>query len=75
MITAFFAGYFFALISSFFLATRLQKYAVKKGWFASAVWSEKEKTWKVRGSYLGIATKILRGIRKEPGANKVQYVD
>lgn len=51
-------------------------YALKKGWYASAVWSEKEKIWKVSGNYLSIGNKIFRGIQHEnlTGEKKVKYV-
>lgn len=53
-----------------------QKFALKKGWFASAMWSEKEQIWKVRGKYLSISQKIYDGIKHEhrTGEKRVKYV-
>jgi len=54
-----------------------QNFAIKKGWFASAMWSEKEKVWKVRGKYLSVAAKIHAGIQEEyrTGNKTVKYLD
>ena len=56
------------------LATR---YMVKKGHYSSAIWSEKDKVWKVRGKYLSIGGKIFHGIKEEhaTGRKSVKYID
>lgn len=77
MITGLFIGFFIALVLIFILGTVAQKFAIKKGWFASAMWSEKEKAWKVRGKYLSVAAKIHAGIQEEyrTGNKTVKYMD
>lgn len=76
MITGFALGFITAIFIIAFFGGLAQKYAIKKGWFASAVWSEKDGVWKVRGSYLSVASKIHRGILEEyrTGEKKVKYV-
>ncbi|QDH94230.1 hypothetical protein [Escherichia phage vB_EcoS_PHB17] len=70
-------GFVAAIVVLILLSRFALNYAVKKGWYASAIWNEKEKVWKVRGRYLSIAGKIFDGIQNkragEPGS--VKYLD
>lgn len=73
MIAGIVIGFILALVLIFFAGSAAQKYAIKKGWFASAMWNEKEKCWKVRGRFLSISGKIHGGIVRGDGS--VKYVE
>lgn len=73
MITGIVIGFILALVLIYFAGGAAQKYAIEKGWFASAMWSEKEKCWKVRGRFLSISGKIHSGIVRGDGS--VKYVE
>lgn len=73
MITGFIIGFAIAILATIVLGGAAQKYAIKKGWYASAIWNDKEKTWKVRGNYLHTASKILRSLRGQSD-EKVTYL-
>lgn len=77
MILGFIIGFIAAIAMVLVVCGIAQKYAIKKGWFASAIWVEKEKCWKVRGRFLGVASKIHAGILEEyrSGRKTVKYVD
>lgn len=77
MILGFVIGFFTAIVMVMVIGGAAQKYAIKKGWFASAIWVEKEKCWKVRGRFLSVASKIHAGILEEyrSGRKTVKYVD
>lgn len=69
-------GFLVAFILMMFAGSLATKYAIKKGWYASAMWSDKDKVWKVRGSYLAISGKIFTGIQDEKltGVKSVKYM-
>lgn len=73
MIIGFVTGFIVALVLSTLIAKRVVKYAIDKGWYSSAIFVEKENTWKVSGNYLRNATRILKAIRNE-STEKVKYV-
>lgn len=77
MILGFVLGFIAAIVMVLVIGGAAQRYAIKKGWFASAIWCEKEQIWKVRGSYLAISGKIYDGITSErvDGKKRVKYVD
>lgn len=77
MILGFVIGFIAAIAMALFVGGIAQKYAIKKGWYASAIWIEKEKRWKVRGRFLSVASKIHSGILEEyrSGRKTVKYVD
>lgn len=77
MILGFVIGFVTAIVMVMVIVGAAQKYAIKKGWFASAIWIEKEKRWKVRGRFLSVASKIHAGILEEyrSGRKTVKYVD
>lgn len=77
MILGFVIGFIAAIAIVMVVVGAAQKYAIKKGWYASAVWSEKEKCWKVQGRFLSVASKIHAGILEEyrSGRKTVEYVD
>lgn len=68
-------GFLVAMAMMVIASTLSTKYAIKRGWYASAIWSEEDRQWKVRGSYLSIAQKIHNGIRSEriDGKKHVKY--
>lgn len=70
-------GFLVAVILMLLAGSLATKYAVKKGWYASAMWNDKDKVWKVRGSYLAISGKIFTGIQTEKltGVKSVKYID
>lgn len=69
-------GVIVTLLVLFVVSTVTSKYAIKRGWYASAIWSEKDQQWKVRGHYLSIAQRIHNGIKYEAvtGEKKVKYM-
>ena len=73
MILGFVLGFITAIVMVIVIGGAAQKYAIEKGWFASAMWSEKEKRWKVRGRFLSISGKIHGGIVRGDGS--VKYVE
>ncbi|WZK93042.1 hypothetical protein [Enterobacter phage vB_EclS_AS5] len=77
MILGFVIGFVTAIVMVIIIGGAAQKYAIKKGWFASAIWIEKEKRWKVRGRFLSVASKLHAGILEEyrSGRKTVKYVD
>lgn len=77
MILGFVIGFVTAIVMVIVVGGAAQKYAIKKGWFASAIWIEKEKRWKVRGRFLSVASKLHAGILEEyrSGRKTVKYVD
>lgn len=77
MILGFVIGFITAIAMAMVIGGAAQKYAIKKGWHASAIWIEKEKCWKVRGRFLSVASKIHDGILEEyrSGRKTVKYVD
>lgn len=77
MILGFVIGFITAIVMVALIGSAAQKYALKKGWYASAIWNEKEKRWKVRGRFLSVASKIHYGITEEyrSGRKSVEYVD
>lgn len=77
MISGFVIGFIAAIVMVLVVGCAAQKYAIKKGWYASAIWIEKEKRWKVRGRFLSVASKIHAGILEEyrSGRKTVKYVD
>lgn len=77
MILGFVIGFIAAIAMAMVIGGAAQKYAIKKGWHASAIWIEKEKCWKVRGRFLSVASKIHDGILEEyrSGRKTVKYVD
>lgn len=77
MILGFAIGFFTAIVMVWVVGGAAQKYAIKKGWYTSAIWIEKEKRWKVRGRFLSVASKIHAGILEEyrSGLKTVKYVD
>lgn len=77
MILGFVIGFIAAIAMAMVIGGAAQKYAIKKGWHASATWIEKEKCWKVRGRFLSVASKIHDGILEEyrSGRKTVKYVD
>lgn len=77
MILGFVIGFIAAIAMVMVIGGAAQKYAIKKGWYASAIWIEKEKHWKVRGRFLSVASKIHAGILEEyrSGRKTVKYVD
>lgn len=77
MILGFVIGFVTAIVMVIVIGGAAQKYAIKKGWFASAIWIEKEKRWKVRGRFLSVASKLHAGILEEyrSGRKTVKYVD
>lgn len=77
MIMSFAFGFAVAVVLMIIAGDAATKFAVKKGWYASAMWSEKDKVWKVRGRYLAISQKIFNGIREEAltGEKKVKYIN
>lgn len=70
-------GFAVAVVLMIIAGNAATKFAVKKGWYASAMWSEKEQIWKVRGRYLAVSNKIFNGIREEAltGEKKVKYIN
>lgn len=70
---SFLIGFVTAIVSSVLLAKKVVQHLIDKGWYASAMYSHKENTWKVSGNYLRIGNRILHGIRQE-SAEKVKYV-
>lgn len=77
MILGFVIGFITAIVMVLVVSGAAQKYAIKKGWYASAIWVEKEKRWKVRGRFLSVASKLHAGILEEyrSGRKTVKYVD
>lgn len=77
MILGFVIGLITAIAMILVFGGAAQKYAIKKGWYASATWIEKEQRWKVRGRFLSIASKIHACILEEcrSGRETVKYVD
>ena len=77
MILGFVLGFITAIAMVMVAGGAAQKYAIKKGWYASAIWIEKEKLWKVRGRFISVASKIHDGILEEyrSGRKTVKYVD
>ena len=73
MILGFVLGFITAIVMAVVIGGAAQKYAIEKGWFASAMWNEKEKCWKVRGRFLSISGKIHGGIVRGDGS--VKYVE
>lgn len=73
MITGIVIGFILTIVLICLAGGAAQKYAIKKGWYASAMWSEKEKRWKVRGRFLSISSKIHGGIVRGDGS--VKYVE
>lgn len=69
-------GFLVAMVMMVVAGTLSTKYAIKRGWYASAIWSEKKKMWIVRGNYLTIAQRIHTGIKHEAvtGEKKVKYI-
>lgn len=70
-------GFIAAVILMFVAGKLATKYALKKRWYASAIWSEKDQMWKVRGHYLSIGNKIFNGIKHEhaTGHKSVKYIE
>lgn len=70
-------GFLVAVVLLMVAGSLATKYALKKRWYASAIWSEKDKVWKVRGHYLSIGNKIFNGIKHEhaTGEETVKYID
>lgn len=70
-------GFVVAIVLMVIAGNLATKFALKKGWYASAIWSEKEQIWKVRGRFLAISHKIFNGIREEAltGEKKVKYIN
>lgn len=64
-------GFIMAIIIFSVVMLFAYKFVINKGWHASAIWSEKQKKWLVRGQYLAIGSKILNSIRAKDG--KVKY--
>lgn len=64
-------GFIMAIIIFSVVMRFAYKLVINKGWYASAIWSEKQKKWLVRGQYLMIGSKILNSIRAKDG--KVKY--
>ncbi|QXV79448.1 hypothetical protein bas04_0091 [Escherichia phage FritzSarasin] len=64
-------GFIMAIIIFSVVMRFVYKFVINKGWYASAIWSEKQKKWLVRGQYLTIGSKILNSIRAKDG--KVKY--
>lgn len=77
MISGFLIGFVTAIVMVLVAGGAAQKYAIKKGWYTSAIWIEKENCWKVRGRFLSVASKIHAGILEEyrSGRKTVKYVD
>lgn len=77
MILGFVIGFITAIVMVLVVGGAAQKYAIKKGWYASAIWIEKEKRWKVRGRFLSVASKLHAGILEEyrSGRKTVKYVE
>lgn len=77
MISGFVIGFIAAIVMVLVVGGAAQKYAIKKGWYASAIWVEKEKRWKVRGRFLSVASKLHAGILEEyrSGRKTVKYVE
>lgn len=77
MILGFVIGFIAAIVMVLVVVGVAQKYAIKKGWYASAIWIEKEKRWTVRGRFLSVASKIHSGILEEyrSGRKTVKYVE
>lgn len=77
MILGFVIGFVTAIVMVLVVGGAAQKYAIKKGWYASAIWIEKEKRWKVRGRFLSVASKLHAGILEEyrSGRKTVKYVE
>ena len=77
MITGIVIGFILTIVLICLAGGAAQKYAIKKGWYASAIWIEKEKRWKVRGRFLSVASKIHSGILEEyrSGRKTVKYVE
>nr|DAE45923.1 MAG TPA: Ellis van Creveld protein 2 like protein [Caudoviricetes sp.] len=77
MILGFVIGFIAAIVMVLVVGGAAQKYAIKKGWYASAIWVEKEKRWKVRGRFLSVASKLHAGILEEyrSGRKTVKYVE
>lgn len=77
MILGFVIGFITAIVMVLVVGGAAQKYAIKKGWYASAIWVEKEKRWKVRGRFLSVASKLHAGILEEyrSGRKTVKYVE
>ncbi|WWD12683.1 hypothetical protein CPL00172_CDS0098 [Escherichia phage BubbaBully] len=77
MILGFVIGFIAAIAMVMVVGGAAQKYAIKNGWYASAIWIEKEKCWKVRGRFLSVASRIHAGILEEyrSGRKTVKYVD
>lgn len=77
MILGFVIGFITAIVMVIVIGGAAQKYAIKKGRYSSAMWSEKEKSWKVRGRFLSVASKIHAGILEEyrSGRKTVKYVE
>lgn len=73
MILGFVLGFITAIVMVIVIGGAAQKCAIEKGWFASAMWNEKEKCWKVRGRFLSISGKIHGGIVRGDGS--VKYVE
>ncbi|URC25542.1 hypothetical protein [Escherichia phage EC125] len=64
-------GFIMAIIIFSVVMRFAYKFVINKGWYASAICSEKQKKWLVRGQYLMIGSKILNSIRAKDG--KVKY--
>lgn len=77
MILGFVIGFITAIVMVLVVGGAAQKYAIKKGWYASAIWVEKEKRWKVRGRFFSVASKLHAGILEEyrSGRKTVKYVE
>lgn len=77
MILGFVIGFIAAIVMVLVVGGAAQKYEIKKGWYASAIWIEEEKRWKVRGRFLSVASKIHSGILEEyrSGRKTVKYVE
>lgn len=77
MILGFAIGFVTAIVMVWVVGGAARKCAIKKGRYASAIWIEKDKRWKVRGRFISVASKIHAGILEEyrSGRKTVKYVD
>lgn len=75
MITGILIGFILGVVLLALVGSVATNYAIKRRWYASAIWNESEQIWKVQGHYLSIATKIHDGIRQEQagGEKSVMY--